>query len=332
MIDTITLYKAGRNKEDFEINQNRFNKTLSDKDKTKALFKTFYKDDNDKQRKQPIYIKNDIENNFALIQFSAPKLLYGNSLETTRIEDAEKIGNILEKRLNGIFDADFENMQVSRLDVTQNLQMKNDIPVYIHALNSAYSRNGKYRVEKFSNETLQIKNNSRKFMMYDKVREAIDNKDIARSEAKAYGNVLRYEIQHSKAVNIKTSFKNKKPFTLSDITKEGFFANAKQFQVYSFDMFFSNSGNYELFLEDISMIDVIKDYSSRNILKNFVIKKMTDTTDFEHDFMQYEELLKYAGYSRDGIHKAIKEFQKIVLLAKTKQSDILEEIRNKLVA
>ena len=62
------------------------------------------------------------------------------------------------------------------------------------------------------------------------------------------------------------------------------------------------------------------------------IKKMTDTTDFEHDFMQYEELLKYAGYSRDGIHKAIKEFQKIVLLAKTKQSDILEEIRNKLVA
>ena len=332
MIDTITLYQSGKNRKDFDINPKRFNKSFDHEDKPLKLYKTFYKDDNDKERKQSIYIENNLQNNFSLITFSAPKLLYGTSLKNTKLEDAGKLEGILQNRLKGIFDGDFANMQLSRLDVTQNIQVSQEVPIYIHALNNAYSKNGRYRVDKFSDETLQIKNNSRKFMMYDKVKEALHNKDITRQEAKANGNILRYEIQHKRGRDIRVSFKNKEPFRLSDLKSESFYDNCKQFQVQSFDRFFCNAGNYELFLEDLTLIDVIKQYNSRNILKNFMIKKMTDTTDYTHDFQEYEQLLKHAGLSKDGIRKALKDAQRVILLAKTKQSDVLEEIRSKLVA
>ena len=326
MLDTSKLYQAGRNNSEFKLNEKLFRKHNNERNETEILYNTFYDD----KGKKPIYVMNDLNRNYAIIQFSVPKLLYGNSLKNVNYEDTSKLETILNERLKGKFEGDFLNMKVSRLDITQNMEMKNDIPIYIHALNDAYAGDKRYKVEKFSDETLLIKNNSRRFEFYDKVKEAIKNKDITQSQAKQYGKILRFEVQHSKAKHIKTSFN--KDYTFEDILKEGFFDTAKLFQVNAFDKMFCNAGNYEMFIQDIAMIEVITSYNKRNVLKNLLIKKLTDETEYKHSFEHYEDLLKLTGMTRDGIRKSIKEVQKILMLSKTKRSDIIEEIRNKLVA
>lgn len=330
MIDTVTLYVEGRKNAGFDINEKEFKKKQNEQDKTNLLYNTFYEDK--ERRNKSIYICNNLDLNFALVDFSVPKLLYGNSLENVRIEDTEKIEGILKNRLNGIFDTDFLNTKVSRLDITQNMEMENDIPIYIHSLKEAYSGNKRYRVEKYSDESLTIKNNSRRIVIYDKIKEAFDNKDITRQEAKAYSNILRYEIQHKKARNIKTSFNNKKQFVLTDVFTMEFFETAKLFQLKMFDEMFCNSGNYGLFMSDIALMDIVTKYNKRGTLKNFVIKKLTDLYEHEHNFEHYEDLLKLSGMSRDGIRKAKRELRKLLLLSKGKMTDVIEEIRNKLVA
>lgn len=326
MLDTVKLYQQGRQNSDFELNDKLFRKHNNERNETEILYNTFYTDDG----KRPIYVMNDLNRNYAVIQFSIPKLLYGNSLRNVNQEDTSRLETILNERLKGKFAGDFLNMKVSRLDITQNMEMKNDIPIYIHALNDAYAGDKRYKVEKFSDETLLIKNNSRRFELYDKVKEALHNKDITQREAKQYGKLLRFEVQHSKAKHIKTSFNRE--YTFTDVLQEGFFETAKLFQVNSFDKMFCNAGNYEMFMQDIAMIEVVKDYNKRNLLKNFLLKKITDETEYKHDFNRYEDILKLTGMTRDGIRKAIKEVQKVLMLSKTKRSDIIEEIRSKLVA
>jgi hypothetical protein len=326
MLDTVTLYQKGRNNSDFELNDNQFRKHSNERNVPDILYNTFYNDEG----KKSIYVMNDLNRSYAKIQFSIPKLLYGNSLQNVNYEDTSKLETILNERLKGKFEGDFLNMEVSRLDITQNMEMKNDIPVYIHALNNAYAGDKRYKVVKYSDETLLISNNSRRFEFYDKVKEALHNKDITRSEAKEHGRILRFEVQHKKKQHIKTSFH--KQYTFEEILKEGFFDTAKLFQVNSFDKMFCNAGNYEMFMQDIAMIEVVRQYNKRNMLKNFLLKKLTDETEYIHNFEHYEDLLKLSGMTRDGIRKALKEVQRILMLSKTKRSDIIEEIRNKLVA
>lgn len=326
MLDTVKLYKVGRHKSGFELNDKLFRKHNNERNETEIQYNTFYDDEG----KKPIYVMNDLNRNYAIIQFSVPKLLYGNSLRNVNHEDTSKLETILNERLKGKFESDFLNMQVSRLDITQNMEMKNDIPVYIHALNNAYAGDKRYKVEKFSDETLLIRNNSRRFEFYDKVKEALHNKDITPSQAKQHGRILRFEVQHSKAKHIKTSFS--KQYTFEDVLKESFFDTAKLFQVNAFDKMFCNAGNYEMFMQDIAMIEVVRNYNKRNVLKNLLLKKLTDETEYKHNFEQYEDYLKHIGMTRDGIRKSIKEVQRLLMLSKTKRSDIIEEIRNKLIA
>lgn len=324
MIDTITLYKQGRN---FELNEDRFKKKLNESNKPEILYNTFY----NPEGKQPIYIHNDLKHSFVKVQFSTPKLIYNTSLENVKLEDTSKIEGILNKRLEGIFEDDFNNMQVSRLDVTQNIEVSNDIPIYIHSLHEAYNKDKRYKEEIYSNETITIKNNSRRFTLYDKVKEALFNKDISNSEASLYPNLLRFEVQHSKAKHIKTSFN--RIYTLEEIFTEGFFETAKLFQVNSFDRLFCNYGNYELFMQDIALMDIVAKYSKgRNSLKNFIIRSITETENLNHDFTKYEDLLKLNGMSRQGISKNLKELRTLLSLARLKTSDLIEEIRSKLVA
>lgn len=326
MLDTITLHIAGKNNAEFELNEARFKKVSNENNETYVFNNVFYS--NDKAKKQPIFINNNVKQNYTLIQFSVPKLLYGNSLKNVKIEDTQKLESTLQNRLNGIFETDFLNSNISRLDVTQNIEVQNEIPIYILALKEAYEQNGRYRVEQFKTETLRIKNNSRVFMLYDKVSEAVANKDITRQEAKAYGNILRYEIQHTKAKHVKTSFH--KNFTLTEVLNESFFETAKQFQLQTFENLFRNAGNYEMFMQDVTIMELVANYNKRNLLKNFLIKSMTDKFDIQHDYQKYENLLKLQGMKTSGIKKTIKELKTILKLGKTTQSDILTEIKMRL--
>ena len=206
MIDTVTLYKQGRNLEDFNLNFKEFqNRNTSRKTgQINYITDNFHFSDKEKRN---IYCKYDLNRNFILVSFSIPKLLHGNSLETVKITDKDKVINELNRRLKGYLEADFENMEMSRLDVTQNIKLDREISYCIPALKQAYDvTNGRYNVSNIENETITIKNKSRVTRIYDKVKESIANKELTKKEALNYGNILRMETEHKKRQHIKTSF------------------------------------------------------------------------------------------------------------------------------
>lgn len=330
MIDTISIYQKGINGTDFNINSDKFYVTTSPQKEgmkpTNKYYNTFYEDV--KKKTKAINIQVDSLNNYSLLTFSVPKLVYGNSLETFKLEDSEKVFDILENRLKKIYEADFRNMQVSRLDVTKNIQVKDNTSLYIDALKEAVSENKRYKVTKYNAESIVIANKSKRFTLYDKIIESIKENELSRSEAKKYGNVLRMEAQHKKAQHIENAFSRKMYF--SDLFTEGSFAEFKNYLVTFFDNSFCNYGQYELFMEDIALIDVVSSISKRNVLKNFLITKHAE--DIEFNFKHFEDLLKHKGYSRPGISKAIKEIEKLRYLVLNKVSDVIEEVRFKLVA
>jgi hypothetical protein len=333
MIDTVTLYKQGRNLEDFNLNFKEFqNRNTSRKTgQINYITDNFHFSDKEKRN---IYCKYDLNRNFILVSFSIPKLLHGNSLETVKITDKDKVINELNRRLKGYLEADFENMEMSRLDVTQNIKLDREISYCIPALKQAYDvTNGRYNVSNIENETITIKNKSRVTRIYDKVKESIANKELTKKEALNYGNILRMETEHKKRQHIKTSFpayySKGKILTYSDLFTEQKFNDFKQFQLKTFNTFFLNNGKYELFLEDVAMIELLLQHNKRSVAKNFIVKKYVDSETYNED--SFKDIIR-PFYTRQGMNKVIKELRHIKKIGKSKVSDIIQEIRLKLVA
>ena len=333
MIDTVTLYKQGRNLEDFNLNFKEFqNRNTSRKTgQINYITDNFHFSDKEKRN---IYCKYDLNRNFILVSFSIPKLLHGNSLETVKITDKDKVINELNRRLKGYLEADFENMEMSRLDVTQNIKLDREISYCIPALKQAYDvTNGRYNVSNIENETITIKNKSRVTRIYDKVKESIANKELTKKEALNYGNILRMETEHKKRQHIKTSFpayySKGKILTYSDLFTEEKFNDFKQFQLKTFNTFFLNNGKYELFLEDVAMIELLLQHNKRSVAKNFIVKKYVDSETYNED--SFKDIIR-PFYTRQGMNKVIKELRQIKKIGKSKVSDIIQEIRLKLVA
>lgn len=323
MIDTVTLYRLGST---FKFNSNSFKTNLDVNGDVVTHYNIFY----DTEGKKPIYIENNLKLNYLKMQFSAPKLVYGTNTVNLDLKHTDNIQNILHDRLANIYEDDYSTMQLSRIDISKNIEVVESPAIYIHCLHDRYLKQGRYREEKFSDESIVIKNNSRRFMFYDKIREAVATKDISPRQAKHYPNLLRYEIQHSKARNIKTSLG--RTYQFSDIMNEGFFEQCRLFQLKSFDKLFMNYGRYELFVTDKGLIDLITGYSKRNLLKNFIIRSLTESEDYHHDFTKYSDLLQMAGMKRAGITKALKELRQLLSLSRKQTGDILNEVRMKLVS
>ena len=333
MIDTVTLYKQGRNLEDFNLNFKEFqNRNTSRKTgQINYITDNFHYSDKEKRN---IYVKYDLNRNFILVSFSIPKLIHGNSLETVKITDKDIVINELNRRLKGFVETDFENMEMSRLDVTQNIKLDREISYCIPALKQAYDvTNGRYNVSNIENETITIKNASRVTRLYDKVKESIANKELTKKEALNYGNILRMETEHKKRQHIKTSFpayySNGKILTYSDLFTEQKFNDFKKFQLNTFNTFFLNNGKYEMFLEDVAMIELLLQHSKRSVAKNFIVKKFVDSNSYNED--SFKDLIR-PHYTRQGMNKVIKELGEIKEIGKSKVSDIIQEIRLKLVA
>ena len=333
MIDTVTLYQQGRNLEDFNLNFKEFqNRNTSRKTgQINYITDNFHYSDKEKRN---IYCKYDLNRNFILVSFSIPKLLHGNSLETVKITDKDKVINELHRRLKGFFETDFENMEMSRLDVTQNIKLDREISYCIPALKQAYDvTNGRYNVSNIENETITIKNKSRVTRIYDKVKESIANKELTKKEALNYGHILRMETEHKKRQHIKTSFpayySKGKILTYSDLFTEQKFNDFKQFQLKTFNTFFLNDGKYEMFLEDVAMIELLLQHNKRSVAKNFIVKKYVDSETYNED--SFKDIIR-PFYTRQGMNKVIKELRQIKKIGKSKVSDIIQEIRLKLVA
>ena len=326
MLDTISLYLPGRNGTDFSLNLKEFNSSVSKSGQINNYTNNFILKDKDKRN---IFIKYDLNRNYVITTFSVPKLLYGNSLENIQVKDKDSVMNILTGRLTNILDADFENWQVSRLDITKNIEVKNNVSGYITALKKAYDvTQGRYNFTNVKDESLTINNNSRRFVIYDKVKEQIANKDISRNKGKDYGNILRLEVQHKKAKHIHTSFKRK--FHFSELFSEKSFNDFSKFQLSFFDKFYSPGGQYQLFIQDVALTELIfYKFNKRDLLKNLLVKKYLNENEYDKDAMQ-DILRKY--YSRQGLNKAMKQINQLSKLGTATVPDIIDEIRYKLVA
>lgn len=326
MLDTISLYLPGRNGTDFSLNLKEFNSSVSKSGQINNYTNNFILKDKDKRN---IFIKYDLNRNYVITTFSVPKLLYGNSLENIQVKDKDSVMNILTGRLTNILDADFQNWQVSRLDITKNIEVKNNVSGYITALKKAYDvTQGRYNFTNVKDESLTINNNSRRFVIYDKVKEQIANKDISRNKGKDYGNILRLEVQHKKAKHIHTSFKRK--FYFSELFSDKVFSDFSKFQLSFFDKFYSPGGQYQLFIQDVALTELIfYKFNKRDLLKNLLVKKYLNENEYDKDAMQ-DILRKY--YSRQGLNKAMKQINQLSKLGTATVPDIIDEIRYKLVA
>ena len=325
MIDTISLYHAGRNGTDFNLNFKEFNSNVSKSGQINNYQNNFILKDKDKRN---IYIKNDLNKSYVLLTFSVPKLIYGNSLENIQVKDKDSIINILTGRLTGILDADFQNWSVSRLDITKNIEVENSVSGYITALKKAYDvTQGRYLFSNVKDETLTISNNSRRFIIYDKVKQELKDKEISRNSAKDYGNILRLEIQHKKAKHIYTSFKRK--YFFSELFSEKCFKDFNKFQLSFFDKFYCKGGQYDLFIQDVALTELIfANYNKRDLAKNFFVKKYLNENDIDTAVLQ-DLFRKY--YTRQGLNKALKQIKELAKLGTATVPDILDEIRYKLV-
>ncbi len=327
MIDTISLYHAGRNGEDFNINFKEFNSSVSKKGQINNYTNNFIHKDKDKRN---IFVKYDLNRNYTLVTFSAPKLIYGNSLETFKLNDKDELLNILTGRLTGILDADFQNWQVSRLDVTKNIQVKNDVSGYITALKNVYDiTQGRFNYTNVKDESITISNNSRRFVIYDKKKQELAKKEISRSQAKSYGNILRLEVQHKKARPIKTSFNRK--YFFEDLFTDKSFEDFNKFLLQFFDKFYCNSGQYQLFLQDVALAELIfSKYSKRDLMRNYFTKKYISEN--EIDMSTVQDVMRPFYKSRQGLNKALKQIDQLAKLGTDTVQDVLQEIRYKLVA
>ena len=326
MIDTISLYLSGRNGQEFDLNMKEFNSSVNKTGQVNNYSNNFTLKDKDKRN---IYIKYDVNRLYAIVTFSVPKLIYGNSLENIQVKDKDEVMNILTGRLTGILEADFQNWNVSRLDVTRNLQMKNEISGYVTALKKAYDfSQGRYNFTNVKDESLTINNNSRRFVIYDKVKQEIHEKEISRSTAKDYGNILRIEVQHKKSKHIKTSFKRN--YSFDELFTDKTFEDFSKFQLHFFDKFYCNSGQYQLFIKDVALAELIfLNYSKRDLAKNLFVKKYLNENGYDGAVLQ-NILRPY--YSRQGLNKALKEIDKLSRLGTKTVYNVLDEIRMKLVA
>ena len=327
MIDTISLFHRGYNGTDFTLNVKEFNSNVSKSGQVNNYTSNFILKEKDKRN---IYVKYDLNRTYAIVTFSVPKLLYGNSLENIQVKDKDSIMNILTGRLTGILDADFENWTVSRLDVTKNIEVENSVSTYITALKKAYDVNqGRYLFSNVKDESLTINNNSRRFVIYDKVKEQIAGKELSRNKAKEYGNILRLEVQHKKAKHIHTSFKRKYFFT--ELFSEESFNDFNKFQLSFFDKFYCKGGQYDLFMFDYGLTELIfAKYSKRDIVKNFFVKKYLYENEIDNSVLK--DLFKKYYKSRQGLHKALKQINELAKLGTATVPDVIDEIRYKLVA
>jgi hypothetical protein len=325
MYDTVAIYCRGRNGQDFDLNPAKFKK-VEFNGEVEDYHNVFY----DSKGKRAISVKNDLKNDYALVSWSIPKMIKGNSLYDFRLDDTDKMLKEMNKRLDGIINADFLNWQLSRLDIAMNINVDHKTGLYVEALRQSVETGKRYKVKAFGNETILIYNKSRRYEMYDKVIEQVKVKDISRNEAKRFGNVLRFENQNKKSQHVQTTLRSKKPIMFNELFTAGMIADCKQVLINAYDQFFCNYGQSEMFANDLALVDLVSKYSKRNILKNYVIRKSIE--DGEPINYNYLETIFRDKLSDRGLRKAIKELQTLANLHTKKVSDVIDEIRYKLVA
>jgi hypothetical protein len=325
MIDTVRLLiPQARNGFDFQLKANRLKTVLEASGEEIRQYGTFY----DQDKKKAVYVEYDRYKGL-ILNYSIPKVTYGHSLKNFDLNDRPKAEEEVYKILNQVIDVDINKMHLSRLDVCRNITSANETGYYIQALKENYINKQRFKAEQIKDETFNITNKSRRVIFYNKVAEEVFKKEITKAEGKLYGNILRFEIQHKKGRDIKTSFNNDRPLTLNEVLTEPFFIACQSLQVKTFDSFFAGkNGQADIFGSNQQLLELLHSkYKNRNLGLRFLAKLHIDNNDIDFSTLQY--LLK-PHYTRQGLTKVLKEFQELQFLTNTKTVDLIDEVRTQL--
>jgi len=326
MFDTVTLYQQGRNGEDFSFDPNLYKKKQNEKNEITKFYNTFYDEDG----KRSINIVNDVINSYLGLTLSIPKLIYGNNIKEFSIDDSDNFVNEFKERLSGKLDVDTANLTCTRLDISKNLNVDCETGSYIMSLRNVLNANKRYRVDKYTNESLTVYNKSVRFLAYDKIREQIAKKDITSYEGKQLGNILRLENQNVHSKNIRKVLG--KDIYFDDLLKEETHREAKIHLINTFDKFYCDPGELTIFENDISVIKTVMKKSKRDLLNKFILKKAIEDGSIKLDYGYYEILLQEIGFTRQGVKNSLNNLRSFESLSRDTATKLVDEVRTKLVA
>lgn len=326
MFDTVRLYKRGVDGKDFQLNINKFKRTIDEVNDTVNYHNIFsFPGENNDEVK--LYIDYDLHLRQGVnISFSVPKVANGTQLDNFRLSDKNRLYENLEYYLNDLIDIDYKNMKVSRLDITSNIYTDGEVRYYINALQSSYCKHRNYKVDYYVNESFTVYNKSRRFVIYDKIKEQIDKNRGKKKQNSKDINILRYEIQNKRGRDVKALLG--KDLLFDDLFNEAVFLDAISVQRRYFrDLFLNKHIQQSIFETDRFLIELINKRWSRNLINKFLVKKQLDSDNFS--FTELEAL--FSGvYTERGLRKALKELRELKFLTVNTTFSLLEEVYNKI--
>jgi len=149
--------------------------------------------------------------NLLSFHLSAPKILYGTSLEELRETDSDKLVEVVSRKLRdecGVSVRDgLSDFLLSRVDFCRNVKVSHHPSDYIRALQQLrYSRREKAN---YKNETLSFRNTRRELTFYDKIEEVSQKEkgvEIQKLIAGRTHDILRVEARLRNSAVVKREF------------------------------------------------------------------------------------------------------------------------------
>jgi len=209
--------------------------------------------------------------NLLSFHLSAPKILYGTSLEELRESDSDKLVEVVSRKLRdecGVSVRDgLSDFLLSRVDFCRNVKVSHHPSDYIRALSQL--RHSRREKANYKNETLSFRNTRRELTFYDKVQEVTEKEksvEIQKLVAGRTHDILRVEARLRNSAVVKREF-GRVPitFVLSEtVSREklcGEFDGLTKSEGEQLD--FNFRGNLDL-------IEQIKRVRSRNVFGRFL--------------------------------------------------------------
>lgn len=257
---------------------------------------------------------------------SLPALIYGTSLKALAYEDIPKAIDKLQALIGQYVDADIRSEGIiTRLDNSTVYEVERKVGDYISVLDEITPLKRRRSDKKvYEGETVRYDNNTRSVGFYDKVEKAKQGEQGV--DARAEGNLLRYEIQYKSSQGISSAYKLGKGvhFALPDLYSEEVARKTLRLRQDTFTQFFPLDVNKVLArhfgqLEQIGSMYRTNKAATATI---FVLLKSGKLT--------HREAIKIAeatGISRQALSSWRKKLQDLDALH-TENIDLYEEVRS----
>lgn len=271
MYDTIQVFKKGKEGSNFNIKRKCFNK------------KTEIRHGNHKNNRYSLSRRTvksaEIHMNFiesyegvdsVFINFSIPKLIYGNNVDEFKIEDTELVVPSLLESLKDDVEIRFEDMELCRLDICRNIAFDQDVSSYFRLLNNHVQGNeGSFSTQFYPNESFLMFNGRRSLSLYDKKKESYRRNEYCTD------NILRIEYRLKKANTIKQFFSLDRNVGLGELLTNSFYDITKNNLIEKVIELLRIDENTKLAEpDDTSLWELAKNNSTRGNIKTYLLLRL----------------------------------------------------------